>query len=246
VYESYVPSKGFREKRSLIRHRVALTRSRTMLENRVHSLLDKYDYKTDLTNIFGKSGIIWLKTLDVSSIDKVILNTTLAAIENISLQIDTVSKELARYAWDSEDIKIILSMTGIDMFSAMLITVEIVDVKRFSSPWKLVSYAGLAPSTRESSGKIKTGRITKQGSPWLRWILVQCAMAAVRYDQRFRTFYERLKSRKGSAKAIVATAKEILVIIWYMLTRRELYRHMNKDRYEQKLSRIKKIKESAV
>jgi hypothetical protein len=69
--------------------------------------------------------------------------------------------------------------------------------------------------------------------------LVQCAMAAaVRYNQRFRTFYERLKSRKGSAKAIVATAKEILVIIWYMLTRRELYRHMNKDRYEQKLSRI--------
>jgi hypothetical protein len=46
--------------------------------------------------------------------------------------------------------------------------------------------------------------------------------------------------------AIVATAKEILVIIWYMLTRRELYRHRNKKRYEQKLSRLKKIKESAV
>ena len=119
-------------------------------------------------------------------------------------------------------------------------------MKRLYTPWKLVSYAGLAPSTRESSGKTKTGRISKQGSPWLRWILVQCAMTAVRYDQRLKSFYERLKSRKGSAKAIVATAKEILVIIWYMLTRRELYRHMNKKRYEQKLSRIKKIKESAV
>ena len=71
-------------------------------------------------------------------------------------------------------------------------------------------------------------------------------MTAVRYDQRLKSFYERLKSRKGSAKAIVATAKEILVIIWYMLTRRELYRHMNKNSYEQKLSRIKKIKESSV
>jgi len=47
-------------------------------------------------------------------------------------------------------------------------------------------------------------------------------MTAVRYDQRLESFYERLKSRKGNAKAIVATAKEILVIIWYMLTRREL------------------------
>ena len=63
-------------------------------------------------------------------------------------------------------------MTGIDIFSAMLIsTTEIVDITRFSTPWKLVSYAGLSPSTRESSGKIKTGRITKQGSPLLRWIL---------------------------------------------------------------------------
>ena len=174
------------------------------------------------------------------------MNTTLAAIENINLQIDTVSKELAKYGWDSYDVKILLSMTGIDVFSAMLLATEIVDVKRFCTPWKLVSYAGLAPSTRESSGKTKTGRISKQGSPWLRWILVQCAMTAVRYDQRLKSFYERLKSRKGSAKAIVATAKEILVIIWYMLTRREIYRHMNKKRYEQKLSRLKKIKESAV
>lgn len=90
VYESYVPTKEFREKRSLIRHRISLVKNRTMLENRVHSLLDKYDYKTHLTDIFGKSGIIWLKTLDVSHIDKVILNTTLAAIENINLQIDTI------------------------------------------------------------------------------------------------------------------------------------------------------------
>jgi len=245
VYESYVPTKEFREKRSLVRHRISLIRNRTILENRVHSLLDKYDCKTDLTDIFGKSGMIWLKALDVSRIDKVILNTTIAAIENINLQADIISKELARYAWDSEDVKILLSMTGIDMLSAMLIATEIVDVRRFCTPWKLVSYAGLAPSTRESSGKTRTGRISKQGSPWLRWILVQSAMTAVRYDQRLKSFYERLKSRKGSAKAIVATAKEILVIMWYMLTRRELYRYMNKERYEQKLSRIKKIKESA-
>jgi len=73
--------------------------------------------------------------------------------------------------------------------------------------------------------------------------IVQCAMTAVRYDEHFRTFYERLKIRKGHGKAIVATAKEILVIIWYMLTRRELYRYMNRQRYEQKLSNLKKIEE---
>ena len=82
----------------------------------------------------------------------------------------------------------------------------------------------IAPSTRESSGKTKTGGITKQGSPWLRWILVQCALTtAIKYDAHLRTFYDRIKNRKGYDKAIVATAKELLVIIWYMLTRNELH-----------------------
>lgn len=242
VYESYVPVKEFREKRSLVRHRIALSRTKTKLANKIHAILDKYEYRTKLTDIFGKSGNEWLKSLSVSPIDRIILNTTLISIETIDNQIDIVSKEIAKYAWkDSQDIKILLSITGIDIFSAMLISTEIVDIKRFTTPWKLVSYAGLSPSTRESSGKIKTGRITKQGSPLLRWILIQCALSAIRHDHHMRTFYERIKQRKGHGKAIVATAKEMLVAIWYMLTRYQLYRYINKTRYEQKLERLKKI-----
>jgi transposase len=245
VYQSYVPSKEFREKRSLIRHRISLVRNRTLLQNKVHSLLDKYDHKTELTDIFGRGGMYWLKGIELDPIDRVIMDTTLSSIDNLDTQISIISRQISRYAWESEDVRLILSIPGIDVFSAMLITVEIVDVRRFSTPWKLVSYAGLAPSIRESSGKVKYGKITKQGSPWLRWILVQCAMTAVRYDEHFRTFYERLKIRKGKghAKAIVAVAKEILVIIWYMLTRRELYRYLNKQKYQQKISRLNKIKE---
>jgi transposase len=219
-----------------------LSRTKTKLANKIHAILDKYEYRTDIKDVLGKSGIEWLRSLSVSPIDKIILNTTMVSIESIDNQIEIVSKEIAKYAWqDCQDIKILLSMTGIDIFSAMLISTEIVDIKRFSTPWKLVSYAGLAPSTRESSGKIKTGRITKQGSPLLRWILVQCSLSAIRHDHHMRTFYARIKQRKGHGKAIVATAKEMLVIIWYMLTRHQLYRYMNKNRYEQKLERLKKI-----
>ena len=242
ISESYVPIKEFREKRSLVRHRIVLSRTKTKLVNKVHAILDKYEYRTELTDLFGKSGINWLKSLSVSPIDRIILNTTISSIKTIDNQIEIVSNEIARYAWqNNQDIKILLSITGIDIFSAMLISTEIVDIQRFSTPWKLVSYAGLSPSIRESSGKIKTGRITKQGSPLLRWILVQCALSAIRYDHHMRTFYERIKQRKGHGKAIVATAKEILVIIWHMLTRQQLYRYMNRTRYEQKLERLKKI-----
>jgi transposase len=243
VYESYVPSKEFREKRSLVRHKVALVRSRTMIENRIHSLLDKYEYRTDLSKIFGKSGIQWLKTLQMSPIDKIILGTSISPIENLSAQIDAVSKEIARYAWESDDVKILLSMTGIDVFSAMVVSVEIVDIRRFVTPWKLVSCAGMAVAKRESAGKVKSGKITKQGSAWLRWILVQCARVAVMHDDHLGDYYQRLKKRKGDGRAIVATAKEMLVIIWYMLTRRELYRYVRQERYEEKLSKLEKINE---
>jgi len=135
------------------------------------------------------------------------------------------------------DVKIFLSITGIDIFSAMLISTEIVDIMRFSTPWKLVSYVGLAPSIRESSGKTITGGITKQGSPWLRWILVPCELVAIKYDTHLRIFYDR-KNRRGHATAIVATAKELLVIVWYMLTRNELYKYMDKQRYERKLQKL--------
>lgn len=64
-----------------------------------------------------------LKSLSVSPIYKIILNTTLSSIESKDNQIEIVSKEITKYAWKaSQDVKILLSMTGIDIFSAMLIS----------------------------------------------------------------------------------------------------------------------------
>jgi transposase len=123
----------------------------------------------------------------------------------------------------------------------MLIFAKIVDVRRFSTPWKLVSYAaGLAPSTRESAGKKDNNRQNYQtGFTLVKMDTVQCALVALKYDIRLSMFYNRIKNKKGHGKAIViATAKELLVIIGYMLTRNELYRNMNEQRYQQKLRKL--------
>ena len=76
IYESYVPKQEDRDKRSLVRHRITLSRTKTKLVNKVHSILDKYDFKTDLTDIFGVSGIEWLKSLFsiVTPVDRIILD----------------------------------------------------------------------------------------------------------------------------------------------------------------------------
>jgi transposase len=75
----------------------------------------------------------------------------MVSIESINQQIDTVSKEISKYAGDNKDARILPSITGTDVFSAaMPMSTELVDVRRFSTLWKLVSYVGLAPSIGES------------------------------------------------------------------------------------------------
>jgi transposase len=93
IYESYVPKQEDRDKRSLVRHRITLSRTKTKLVNKVHAVLDKYDFKTDLTNIFGISGIEWLKSLlpMVSPIDRIILNTSIESIQTINQSSDRCS-----------------------------------------------------------------------------------------------------------------------------------------------------------
>jgi len=86
-----------------------------------------------------------------------------------------------------------------------------------------VSYAGLDSVVHQSGETEITRSIGKEGSAPLRWPLVQAARTAVRCDDYFGNFYTRLKQRKNNQIAIVATARKMLVSIYYMLTLKERY-----------------------
>jgi translation initiation factor IF-2 len=72
----------------------------------------------------------------------------------------------------------------------------------------------------------------------LRWIMIGAARVVVSHDPRMRSFYERVKHRRGDQKAIVAVANKMLKITWFMLTRREPYESRNEKRYQQKLNSV--------
>ena len=93
--ESYAPKREDRDKRSLVRHRIMLSRTKTKMANKVHSILDKFEYRTELTEAFSKSGIEWLGSLSskVTLVDNVILYTFMASVEANNQQIDTVSRD---------------------------------------------------------------------------------------------------------------------------------------------------------
>jgi len=132
------------------------------------------------------------------------LNNYLIHVESLEWQVGEVNKEIRKRASLDGDVRLLLSLTGVDVYTALLIRSEIGDISRFPDYKRLVSWAGLAPSLRQSGSVEIRGGVTKQGSRMLRWIMVEAAWVAVRHDERMREFYERVKRRRG--KAIVAVA----------------------------------------
>jgi len=246
VAESYVPDKATRDRRALLRHRSSLVKTRTELKNRIHNLLDKYDLQPEYTDLFGRQGTEWLRNLQLPTIEKTILHSNLDLLEALNNQIEKINLDIASIAVDQENVKLLMTLPGIDYYAAMVIANEIGDITRFPEANRLVSWTGLAPSTRQSGSRIKHGAITKQGNRTLRWILIQATHNACRNDERLRSFYQRIARRRGGNKATVAVAREMLVIIYHMLTRREPYRGVDDELYRSKLKRLERLGNSGL
>jgi len=117
------------------------------------------------------------------------------------------------------------SIPGVSTFSALVILAEMGDVNRFPDEKKIFSYAGLVPSVHKSGDKAYYGHITKRGSKYLRWILVECARIHVRKcNSEITEFYRKLK-RKGKHEnvAIIGAAIKLLQTIYYMHKKRESF-----------------------
>jgi transposase len=90
------------------------------------------------------------------------------------------------------------------------------DMSRFPTAAHLVSWAGLCPSARQSGARARAGK-KGQGDAWLRGSLGQAATGASRTATFLGEHYHRIARRRGKARAQVAVARSILVIIWHLL-----------------------------
>jgi len=208
-----------------------------MVKNKVHALTDKYGYLCEFSDMFGALGLRWLKTREMGELDLLILENHLRHIESINLQIDVADEAIKMRACEDEDVRLLMSLPGIDVRTALLLKSEIGPIARFEDYKKLVSWAGLAPRVHQSGNVLWNGDVSKCGSSILRWAIVEAARTAVRYDEKLGEFYGRVKARRGGSKAIVAVGNKMLKIVWVMLVRRESYSGVNKELYEGKLNR---------
>ncbi len=141
------------------------------------------------------------------------------SIKEIREIIDALVKPYEGY------IKFLCTIPGVDRKSAITIISEIgTDMKQFSSHYRLVSWAGLAPGCNESAGKKKSVKISRAGV-YLKPALVEVAHAAVRNKKciYYANKYTVLSKRRGKKRAIIAIARKILVAIYHMLSTGEVF-----------------------
>ncbi|MFM0758075.1 transposase [Paraburkholderia strydomiana] len=146
----------------------------------------------------------------------------LRELDRLGEGLHEVDQALAQASIGDERLRRLLTITGVNTIVAIGLLSAIGDVGRFPNPEKLVSYFGLNPSVYQSGPTpARHGHITKRGRSYARGLLVEAAWGAAQASGPLRAFFLRVRDRRGQQVAIVATARKLAVIVWYVLTRNE-------------------------
>ena len=225
---SYVPEKTVRMSRELLRYQASLVKIQTRVKNKIHMVLAKNNVDNEDSDLFGKAGMAFLRSLPLSENYKIALKGYLNVLDTIREEIKTVSRRVQQIAEQDDDAMLLMTIPGVGYYSALLIKSEIGDVRRFPSAKRLCSYSGLVPSTHQSGNVSYHGHITKRGSKWLRWILIEAAIHAAKRPGQLRRFYYKVERKKGGQIAKVATARKLLEWIYHMLRDGESYQEVER------------------
>ena len=229
IPEAYKRSREELKRQKALRSRSFLVKMRTQVKNRIHALMGTQSEEVreatgGYSDLFGKGGMEWLKGLRLEEPDGTILEELIEVYENLCGEIAKQDRVVKRMVAEDPDCGLLKSIPGIGDFFAALIKSEIGDIGRFPSASKLCSYAGLVPSTHASGGKVWHGRLTKQGNRWLRWAVVEAVIPAICSNGELRSYYERIRYKKGPKAAKLATARRLLAIVYRVLKEKDPFK----------------------
>ncbi len=215
--ESWKADRETQARRQQVRLRTTLVRQRTRLKNQVHAVLHQQGLRSPVTDLFGKRGRFWLAGVKLPEQAREWVQACLRMIDHYGEEIQRQNLQLSEKAKQDKRAQWLQTIPGIGECSAMMLLAEIGDIGRFESKEALCSYAGLVPRVRESAGKAGRGGITRQGSSWLRWIMVEAAQVATRCSPAAKRYYERLLRKKHKHVARVALARKLLIAVYALL-----------------------------
>jgi len=235
ICQVWVPEALVREQRTLAVHRATLQKQCTRVKNRLHTVLHRHHLPCPQKGLFSTAGRQWLSSLSLPMADALQVRHLLHQLDALQKDLNEADCLIARLASTDPRIPHLMQVSGIGYYTAFALLAAIGDIQRFASAEKLASYAGLTPRQHQSGGHAFNGHITKSGNPLLRWLMVEAARVAVRWDPYWHCVHERIARRRGSNIATVAVARQLLVAVWYMLTRKTTYYHLQPQTLVRKL-----------
>jgi hypothetical protein len=199
----------------------------------MHSVAHRHHLTHKRGKRFNEQNTAWQKDKRLSKVEQFQLELEMENRAYIEKQISRIGKEVAKMShknpW-AQDMTYIMQLPGFGVITGMTVLAAIGDVQRFDSAKKLASYSGLTGGLDQSGTKFVEKGITKEGRKELRWAMVEVAQRAVKSDPRWTRKFQELHKHMHRNQAIVAIARQLLELVWYVLTRRQPYRHFSHER----------------
>jgi transposase len=233
--EVWVPDAETRDRRALAAHRARLQRQCTRAKNRAHAVLRRHNLRCPEKSLFTAAGRTWMHERELPMVDDLQLRHLLRQLDGLEGDLDEADRLIARLAVHDPRVPRLMQLTGVGCYTAFAALAVIGTIHRFPSPGQLASYAGLVPTQHQSGGHDFHGHITKAGNPLLRWLMVEAARVALRWDDHWRQAHDHIARRRGSNIATVAVARKLLVTIWYLLTDQSTYYYLRPQTFVTKL-----------
>jgi transposase len=215
----WVPPQEVRDLRALIAQRSKMTRLSTQAKNRLHAILHRHHILPPAGDIFHQEQRSWWLGLELDPAEMTNLVCNLETLSFAHQQIANVETTLKALAAGDERATRLVHLPGISMINALAILAAVGTIERFPTPKKLVGYSGLGGRIHESGMTSRKGAITKSGRRDLRTALVEAAQTATKTHPHWKAELARLQPHLGRNKAIVAIARKLLIVVWFVLSR---------------------------
>jgi transposase len=219
--EIWTPDAATERMRRLVARRYQVVRHRTRIKNEVHSTLHAYLIpQCPHADLFGGVGRAWLLRQPLPDDERLAIERRLRELDRLGEDLAVLDTAIAGSALADPAVNRLITITGVNVTVAAGLVAAIGDIRRFSSPQKLVSYFGLNPRVHQSGlGAVHHGRISKIGRSHARAMLVEAAWAAAKAAGPLHAFFIRIRAKRGHQIAAVALARKLTVLCWHLLTK---------------------------
>jgi transposase len=218
VVSIYIPPPAIRELRDLCRGRQQIVRVRTRLIQTIRALLLRQgEAEPPMRALTSARGLAWLATVELAGTSDEVLRRLERLLGTVHGEAVAATAGVRQRAAADPIVRALTDTVGIGPILGLTIRAEVGTVDRFANGPALACYAGLVPRVDRSADRGWQGRITREGSPWLRWALVEAARHNIKRTDPTGCWARRLAMRKGILKARVALARVLcddIVRVW--------------------------------